>query len=155
MKFLVTKELQSNTPLKHLVGILLGVLILFLLTDILLHHYQIGLTLAQAESSILGNEEEFIEPMLFDMLLERIHIDVLTSLITLMLLALIYIRVSSQPKAWLLHTSFMGAILTQLALLSSFWWGKLFIALWIGLFILWHIIAIWLGVVSLWRLYGK
>ena len=155
MKFLTTKELHTNTPLKHLVGILLGVLILFLITDILLHKYQIGLTLSQVKNNILGNEEEFIEPMLFDMLLERIHIDLLTSLITLMLLALIYIRVSLKPKAWILHISFMGAILTQLALLGSFWWGETPIALWIGLFILWHILAIWLGAVSLWRLYEK
>ena len=155
MRFLVTKELQDNTPLKQLVGILVGVLILFLLLDVILHHYQIGFTLTQAKETILGNMEVFIEPMLFDMLLERIHIDTLTALITLMLLALIYIRVSSTPNRWLLHIGFTSAVVTQLTLLGSFWLGEMAIILWIVCFMLWHFIAILFAIVTLWRLYAK
>lgn len=155
MKFLVTKELKENTPLKQLVGILVVVLIFFLLLDVLLHHYQIGFTLSDATATILGDMEAFVEPVLFDMLLERVHIDTLTALISLMLLALIYIRVSSTPNRWLLHIGFTSAIATQLTLLGSFWLGEVAIVLWITSFMLWHFIALFFAVLTLWRLYAK
>ena len=41
----------------------------------LLHHYQIGLETSKAIETIMGNEEEFTDPILFDALLERVHID--------------------------------------------------------------------------------
>jgi hypothetical protein len=146
------KELINNPLLKQLMLFLVVVLMLFLLSDIALHHYQIGLTLNQTTETIMGNEENFTDPILFDSLLERLHIDILTSMLTLMLLAVILIRLTPKAKQYTIHIAFISAILTQFSLLLSFYF-KPFILIWIGLFILWHLVAFQMSIKSIWRLY--
>ena len=157
MKFLVTKELWHNQLLKWLVVFFVAILILFLLSDMLLHHYQIGLEFSRAIETIMGNEEEFTDPILFDALLERVHIDIFTSTITLMLLVLIYVRVVPQNKIKSLpiHLLFLTAILSHIALMGGFYAGEFFIYSWVVLFIIWHIIAIALSFYTIFRLVLK
>ena len=157
MKFLVTKELWHNQLLKWLVVFFVAILILFLLSDMLLHHYQIGLEFSRAIETIMGNEEEFTDPILFDALLERVHIDIFTSTITLMLLALIYVRVApkNKIKSLPIHLLFLTAILSHIALMGGFYAGEFFIYSWVVLFIIWHIIAIALSFYTLFRLVLK
>ena len=152
MKFLVKKELHSNPLLKLLIVFLVAVLSLFLLSDMLLHHYQIGLTPTLASETLLGNAEAFIEPLLFDVLLERVHIGIFTSMITLILLSIIYMRVQNIEKSKLIHIAFVSAILTPLGLILAYFYGPLFIMAWIGLFLLWHIVALTLAFSILWKL---
>ena len=157
MKFLVTKELWHNQLLKWLVVFFVAILILFLLSDMLLHHYQIGLEFSRAIETIMGNEEEFTDPILFDALLERVHIDIFTSTITLMLLALIYVRVApkNKIKSLPIHLLFLTAILSHIALMGGFYAGEFFIYSWVVLFIIWHIIAIALSFYTIFRLVLK
>lgn len=131
---------------------LVVVLMLFLLSDIALHHYQIGLTLSQATETIAGNEANFTDPILFDSLLERVHIDILTSMITLILLAVILIRLTPKETQYTIHLAFVSAILTQFSLLLSFYFEP-FILIWIGLFIVWHLVAFQMSIKTIWRLY--
>ena len=152
MKFLErNKEFDKNPLLKKLILFLICTLLLFLGLDVLLHHHQIGLTLATATDTILGNEEEFLDPILFDSLLERVHADILSAMIVLMLLATILIRLSSQSKQRLVHLSFLTAIFTQVALLVAHSLPQ-FIVLWITLFLLWHFIAFVMGLRIIWEL---
>lgn len=152
MKFLKkNKEFDKNPLLKKLILFLVFTLLLFLGLDVLLHHHQIGLTLETATDTILGNEEEFLDPILFDSLLERVHADILSAMIVLMLLATILIRLSSQSKQRLVHLSFLTAIFTQVALLLAPSL-PLFIVLWITLFLLWHFIAFVMGLRIIWEL---
>lgn len=148
MKFLVTKELSSNTLLRVQVLWLTAILALFLLADMIVHHYKIGLSPVLAYEHILGNEEAFVEPIIFSVLLENIHIDLFVSMITLMLLVVIFIRVTQVQKTKMIHLAFISAILAPLSLLlSTFFYGEVFIDLWIGLFILWHLSAFYFVVV--------
>ena len=154
MKFLVTKELWHNQLLKWLVVLLVVMLLLFLVSDVLLHHFQIGLEPSKAIETILGNEEEFTDPILFDALLERVHIDLFTSTITLMLLAVIYVRVTPQSslKSLPIHLSFLTAILSHITLIGGFYAGEVLIQLWVLLFVVWHILALLLSFYILFRL---
>ena len=152
MKFLVTKALHNNLLLKLLVLFFVAVLGLFLLFDILLHHYQIGLTPALASECLLGNEEAFVEPLLFDVLLERVHIGIFTSMVTLVLLSIIYMRVKNRQKSKLIHIAFISAILTPLSLILAYFYGSVFIMVWIGLFLLWHVVALVLSFSIFWKL---
>jgi hypothetical protein len=152
VKFLVTQELKHNPLLKLVVLFLLGILAIFLLTDLVLYHLQIGLTLEQASQTLLGNEEVFIEPLLFDVLLERLHIGIFTSMITLILLSIIYMRVQNTQKSSVIHLVFITAILAPLSLLLAYFYGTAFIVTWIGLFILWHLVALYLAFVTMWSL---
>jgi len=154
MQFLdKSKELSKNPLLQRLIIFLTLTLILYLGVDILLHHQQIGLTFQTARETILGNEEAFLDPILFDTLLERTHSNLLTSMITLMLLTSIYIRVSKyynkrQPAV---HLVFSTAILSHCALILSQTY-PIFIDFWIVLFLLWHLIAFYLSFMIIWKL---
>ena len=153
MKFLNrAKALEKNPLLRLLMLFLILTLLLFLLSDILLHNYQIGLSLTEATETIMGNEENFTEPMLFDTLLEHVHIDLFSSMISLMLLAVIWIRLHPLKKQYLIHLAFLSLIGTQTALLASFY-TAFSIPFWIGLFLLWHGVAFYMGITSMWRLY--
>jgi hypothetical protein len=153
MKFLNnSKELKNNPLLTLLMLFLVGTLMLFLISDLLLHHYQIGLILNQAQETIMGNEENFTEPMLFDTLLEHLHIDILTSMITLMLLAVILIRLEPKAKQYTIHLAFLSAIFSQIAFILSFYF-YVAIPFWIGFFLLWHFVAFYMAIKSIWRLY--
>ncbi len=157
MKFLVSKELRDNPLLKNLVLFISVILIGFLITDILLHHFQIGLWLDRASESILGNEEAFIDPMPFDTMLERVHVDILTSMLTLLIISSVCISVAKNNrfKGVLIHTAFISAILSHCAFLSSLYLGNFTILIWIVLFLLWHILAILMSISIIWRLFYK
>jgi hypothetical protein len=153
MKFLnKPKELESNPLLKLLMLFLVLTLMLFLLSDILLHHYQIGLNLPQATETLMGNEENFTDPILFDSLLERVHIDILTSMISIMLVSVILIRLNPKANEYSIHLAFTTAIFTQIALLLAFY-NAIFISIWITLFILWHLTLFYMSIITVWRLY--
>ncbi|CAA6800618.1 MAG: Unknown protein [uncultured Sulfurovum sp.] len=151
MQFLdKSRELHKNPLLKKLILFLVLTLLLYLGVDIFLHQHQIGLTLSTATNNILGNEEEFLDPILFDTLLERTHANILSSMITLMLLALILIRLNPKSTPYLIHFAFISSILSHVLLLLTS--NTLFIALWIGFFMLWHVFAFVMGLIIIWRL---
>lgn len=145
MKFLITKELKDNSLLRLLVTLLLSFFMLFLALDILIHHYQIGLNLDKAIETIIGDEDNFIEPILFDVLIERVHIDIFISMILLTLLVIIYIRVEQKPKNIFIHIVFLSNIFSSISFILAYFYGEIFIILWIGLFLLWHIIAFYIS----------
>ena len=152
MKFLVTNELRQNPLLKLLIGFFVGILILFAGLDLLLCHYQIGLTPDTARTTLLGEEEAFIEPLLFDVLLERIHISLFVSILMLVLLVIVFMRVSGNDSKKMIHTAFLSAILAPVSLLLGYFLGGLFIPLWIALFVLWHLSALYFAAAILRRL---
>ncbi|CAA6801984.1 MAG: Unknown protein [uncultured Sulfurovum sp.] len=152
MKFLVTKELAHNPLLKMLVLMFVAILVLFLFSNVVLHHYQIGLTFESASESILGNEEAFVERMLLDTLLEKIHIDLFTSMITLTLLVMIYIRIYEPQSNTMIHIGFIAAILSIVSLVLSYFLGELFVMFWIGFFLLWHAVALYFSLLIIMKL---
>ncbi|MEA1879475.1 MAG: hypothetical protein U9N11_02355 [Campylobacterota bacterium] len=152
MKFLVTNELSQNPLLKMLVLFFVTIMMLFLLSDIALHHYQIGLTLSIASEAILGNEEAFVEPMLFDVLLEKVHIDIFISMIALTLLVVIYIRVYKPKTNKMIHIGFISAILTVLALVLAYFYGEVFVVFWITFFLVWHFVALYFALLIMVKL---
>jgi len=152
VKFLVTTKLKQNPLLKFVVLFLVAILGIFLLTDLVLYHLQIGLTLERATETLLGHEEAFIEPIIFEVLLERIHIGIFTSMITLILLSIIYMRVLDTEKSKVIHLAFITAILSPIVLLLAYVYGTSFIVLWIALFILWHLGGVYLALRTVWSL---
>ncbi len=144
MKFLITKDLNSNPLLKLLIFFVSSILLFFLISDIVLHHYQIGLTVQKATETILGNEDAFVDPIFFDILLERVHIDILISLLTLLIISSVCISIAKKNrfKGILINFSFIFAILSHISLLFGFYYGEVFIISWIFLFTAWHIFAI-------------
>ena len=152
MKFLDKRdELQKNPLLVKLILFFTLSILLYLGADVLLHHHQIGLTLSTAKDCILGNEEEFLDPILFDSLLERTHFNILSSMMTLMTLTVILIRLEPKSKQILIHLTFLSAIFSHVVLLLTPT-SEFFIVIWIGLFIFWHVLALFMGLKIMWKL---
>ena len=145
MKFLVSKELKQNVLLRQVVLFLVVLFGFFLLTDLVLYHFQIGLNLEKATETLMGNEEAFIEPILFDVLLERVHIGIFTAMMTLVLLSIIYMRVHNIKKSNIIHLAFISAIFSSLTLLLAYVYGAVFIFLWITFFVIWHLCGLYLA----------
>ena len=152
MNFLKQKnELLRNQFLRGLILFLVVGIILFLVSDVVLHHYQMGLTLEKLNETLRGSEENFTDPILFDVLLEKVHLDTLSSLVILLLLSVILIRLEPNRRELLVHLVFITAIASLISLLLAFYF-PLFSIVWIVLFLFWHFLALFISFKIIWRI---
>ena len=156
MKFLVTKEWQRAPFLKMLMGGVAFFLLLFLATDVVLHHFQTGMSLSRTSEILFGNEAAFVDPVPLGTLLLWVHIDLFAGMLTVLILSAIAIRTSSsagKSTVWL-HLLSLPALLAPITLsvayLTSMQW---MVVLWLGCFMLWHIMGVALCVVILRRVW--
>jgi len=157
MKFLVTKDLQHSTLLGNL---MLGVnvaLFFYLGLDVVLHGYVLGTNITEISTTLYGNIEEFVEPILIDSLLLQVHIDLFMSLFAIMIIASIYIRLFSASKLTkkLVHALFILGLFTPITLLSAYFSSVTFVYSWIASFILWHILGMGMALAIIKKLLFK
>ena len=154
MKFLVTKDLSHSRLLAYLIGAVIFAIILYLVMDVVLHSYVIGLDLPTIHTTLAGNAETFEEPILIDSLLLQVHIDLFMTLFALLILSSVYIRLHEKTSAMkvLLHTLFLLGLFTPLFLLVAYLWSPLFSYVWLGAFIVWHVMAVLLALITFKRL---
>ena len=103
MKFLVSNDFKKTPLLRYLMLFVTIFIMLFLVSDIVLHHLQIGLNIEKLTSTIYGNEENFEEPILLGSLLLQVHIDLFFTMLILLTLLAIYIRLYEKvntTKLW-------------------------------------------------------
>lgn len=157
MKFLVTKDLAHSTLLGNLMLGVCVALFLYLGLDIVLHGYVMGTNITEIGTTLYGNTEEFIEPLLIDSLLLQVHIDLFMSLFSIMLIASIYIRLFSTKKSTkkLVHTLFILGLVAPIALLTAYFTSVGFVYGWIASFILWHILGMGMAVAIIKKLLFK
>ncbi|GIT98357.1 hypothetical protein [Sulfurovum sp. TSL1] len=157
MKFLVTKDLAHSTLLRYLMGSVVFVILLYLGFDILLHAYVIGSDMQSVTVTLLGDIENFVEPILIDSLLLQVHIDLFMTLFSLLILASIYIRLYSDKvmTKWVVHLLFIMGMLAPAALLLAYFVSPSFIAMWLISFILWHVLAFIVAIIILKKLLFK
>ncbi len=143
MKFLVTKDLDHSKFFAYLIGSVVCSISFYLLFDMFLHFYTIGLSIEEIKTTLFGNEEIFQEPILLDSLLLQIHIDFFMTLVSLLILSSILIRLyyaSSFIKV-MVHTLFLSGILAPVSLLLAYSWHEIFVYIWLISFLLWHTIG--------------
>jgi len=157
MKFLITKELTSNTLLGTLMSAVVIAIILYLALDVFLHAYVIGLEPSVLMTTLYGNAETFEEPLLFDSLLLQVHIDLFMTLFALLILTSIYIRLYEKKTATstLVHAVFILALGAPLFLIVAHFTSSFFAYLWLASFLLWHIFALFLSFKILKKLFFK
>ena len=143
MKFLVTKELAYSKLLAYLMGSVVIAILMYVVLDIVMHSYVIGLDSTSIKSTLLGNVETFEEPILIDSLLLQVHIDLFMTLFALLILSSIYIRLYSKTPfvKTIIHSLFLLGIFTPIFLLLAYFWFDIFVYLWLLSFLLWHIMA--------------
>ncbi|MCO4846263.1 MAG: hypothetical protein KC427_09620 [Sulfurovum sp.] len=157
MKFLVTKDLAHTTLLVNLMAGVVFSLFFYLALDIVLHAYVVGLDVTTLSTTLYGNTEEFIEPILIDTLLLQVHIDLFMSLFTIMIVASIYIRLHSTKvmTKWLVHILFILGLLSPILLLVAYFTSAGFVYVWLVSFILGHCLGMLMSLLILKRLLFK
>jgi len=154
MKFLVTKDLSHSRFLAYLIGAVMFAIILYLVMDVVLHAYVIGLDIPSIYTTLIGNTETFEEPILIDSLLLQVHIDLFMTLFALLILSSVYIRLHDKTALMkiVLHTLFLSGLITPLFLLLAYFWLDLFAYAWLSSFFIWHSLALVLALMTFKRL---
>jgi len=143
MKFLVTKDLKHSTLLGNLMLGVCVALFFYLGLDVVLHGYVLGTNITEVSTTLYGNVEEFVEPILIDSLLLQVHIDLFMSLFSIMIIASIYIRLFSAKKSTkkLVHALFILGLAAPITLLTAYFTSLGFVYSWMASFILWHLLG--------------
>ncbi len=157
MKFLVSKDAAPTPLLRQLMIAVTAALLLYLLLDVVLHGYLIGLSPQAAAQTLFGDEEAFVEPMLFESLLLQVHIDLFMALVSLLILVAIYLRMMQKEKVrtGVLHSLFLAALGAPLLLVVAYFGGSFWLYGWVGAFFIWHLLALFVGTVALKRLFAS
>ncbi len=99
MKFLISKKLSKKSPI---FAPLIGMLLLFFISiffNLAYINSKISLIPNEAVQNILGNEEAFIEPILFEELLAIAHTEFLYYMFFIVLLFFTYYRLSQNKRS--------------------------------------------------------
>jgi len=157
MKFLVSKDLEHSSLLANLMGGVIFTLFFYLLLDIVVHGYVVGLDAATVATTLYGNSEEFIEPILIDTLLLQVHIDLFMSLLTIMIVAAIYIRLynTSMTTRWLVHLLFILGLLSPILLMVAYFSTIGFVYVWLVSFVMGHFLGMMMSLLILKKLFLK
>ena len=157
MKFLVSKDLEHSSLLANLMGGVIFTLFFYLLLDIVVHAYVVGLDAATVATTLYGNSKEFIEPILIDTLLLQVHIDLFMSLLTIMIVAAIYIRLynTSMTTRWLVHLLFILGLLSPILLMVAYFSTIGFVYVWLVSFVMGHFLGMMMSLLILKKLFLK
>lgn len=144
MKFVISKDIEHSKLLNTLMIGVSAALFFYLVFDLILHGFIIGSDISTISTTLYGNAEEFIEPILLDALLLQVHIDLFISLFTLMILATIYIRLFSEEKMtkWFVHLLFIFGLLAPMMLFAAYMANIFFAYIWIFTLLFGHLLAI-------------
>jgi len=154
MRFIVTNELQKSIAIRWMIGGVIVLIVLFLTGHLLLEAIQIGWKPNDVLQTVAGNEEEFIDPLPFDEILLRAHINLFFAMIVLAITASAYVRIvpSSRRQALPIAVIFSTALLAQISLLLIPLLGMPAVWGWMATSLLWHTVGGWMAIKTLWYL---
>ncbi|MEA2110794.1 MAG: hypothetical protein U9P71_01970 [Campylobacterota bacterium] len=155
MKFTLVKDLAKDTLMRPLLTGVIFFLLLFLVSDLFQKESQIGLHVNSVNTTLYGNEEEFLDPISLEALLEIIHADIFFMMMTLLVLCAIYGRLASKSKKtyWIIHSVNISAFASVVLLLIAFKSSAIITPFWLLAVCFWHVLALMMSLESLYRLF--
>lgn len=156
MQFTIVKNLKKDTAMSNILKGLLISILLYLIADLLVKYFSIGLTIDALTISLFGSEEEFVEPMSQAIFLEFWHVEIFFIMMILLTLSAIYIRVVNHIKNYkiIFNIVMLSALLSLTALPITYYISSAFIYLYIFGYFIWHLGAIYMASKSIWELYA-
>ena len=156
MQFTIVKNLKKDTAMSNILKGLLVSISLYLIVDLFVKYFSIGLTIDALTISLFGSEEEFVEPMSQALFLEFWHVEIFFIMMILLTLSAIYIRVVNHVKNYkiILNIVMLSALLSLTALPITYYLSTSFIYLYIFGYFIWHLGAIYMASKSIWELYA-
>ncbi|MEA3370443.1 MAG: hypothetical protein U9Q40_03815 [Campylobacterota bacterium] len=155
MRFTLIKDLKEDSMMRPILSGLLIFILIYLLSDILVKHSSFGISLESVETTLFGNEDEFIDPISTASFLEFWHMEIFFIMMTLLTLSAVYLRLakSNRYKILTLNLVMISSLLALISLLLSFFISPAFIVVYIVSFYIWHIGAIYMTLYSILKLY--
>lgn len=157
MKFLTSKKLSDNAPLRLvMIWMLLGLLLASMM-NILQKTIDYGTTPEQWCAAILGDEEQFIDPLGFKEILLSLHTELFGLILLFILISSMAVRLnlSNKTKMVLLGTSVVSLFLYPALLLSTPLSAEAGVIAAAGSFALFHLVMIAMGLQTLIALIRK
>ena len=144
MKFIASKKLSNNATLRAVILWMLIAIILAMGLSLSAKSIDFGLTPDTWVTTVLGNESEFVDPLLFSDLLLKIHTDLFGLIITFILIASLYVRTSrtTRTKIILFALLLITLLSYPIGLLVSSVFGGISVIIALGSFILFHSVII-------------
>ena len=135
-------------------GFLLFIL-LYLISDILVMNSSFGVSIDSVYTTLFGNEDEFIDPIIEAVFLEFWHTQIFFIMMVLLTLNAIFIRVAKRSRTILTNLLMISAIVSLISLALAFYISEIFITPYVATFFIWHIVAIYMIFYSFWKLSAK
>lgn len=154
MKLLVSKKLNKDS---HIFPVVLGMLLFFigaLVLNTLFMHMKISLIPSQAAETIFGNEESFLEPILFEELAFIVHMEFFFFMIVTLLSFFVHYRLFKKRRST--KRLIMVTFLIQASLLSLLFapmGSRTLIYIFTGGFCLSEIFLLYIIAESIFRMY--
>lgn len=142
MKFIVSKKIIDNRPLYVSVLWMLVFLLVALGLSLAAKGIDFGMTPAMWANTVLGNESEFIEPLLVSDLLLSLHTDLFGLILIFIVISALMMR-TSRPKTvkiTLLLSGIGSLLFYAIGLIASLWIGSFSVMLSWGGFLLFHLL---------------
>ncbi|MCV6608062.1 MAG: hypothetical protein OIF32_07620 [Campylobacterales bacterium] len=112
MKFTVTKDLTSRGYLSNILILILISLGLFIVSYSYFQIHSVGFFPSEIKNNILGNEELFIEPKSFMLILEEIHMGIFGYIVTAVIVLMVFVQIKRLEKFFYsVSLTVMGLIL--------------------------------------------
>ncbi len=99
MKILVTKKLSRSHPLFGAILSLLLFLFLALISNTLYLHTKLSFVPSELMQKVFGDEESFVEPMLYEEILGYLHFEIFFFALLYLLVLFLYFRINPHIKA--------------------------------------------------------
>lgn len=152
MKFLVSKNIHSNSNFTLLLGFYSLMMFLYFIGDLFYLQYFFGSSTTGILSTLKGNPDEFIEPLGLLSLLEHIHISLFLSILALFTTMAIVLRIklTDVHKKGIILISMLSLLISFLSLLGIYFLYDSFVYGFMTATLLWHLTGLYaLGIILL------
>ena len=130
-------------------------ILLFLISDILVMQSSFGISLESINTSLFGNEDEYIDPMTKASFLEFWHTQIFLIMMILLTLNAIFIRLANKSRLIMTNLLMISAISSLISLPLAFYLSSFFVNIYLITYFIWHLLAIYMIFYSLWKLNAK
>lgn len=145
MKFLVSKDLHSNSNFTLLLGFYALMMLFYFVGDLFYIFNFFGFNINEVLSTLKGNPDEFIEPLSLLSLLEYFHISLFLAILALFtsMAIVLRIRLHFLHKKLIIIISMLSLLLSFVSLLATYFYIDALVYAFVGFSLLWHLSGIY------------
>ena len=155
MKFTIIKNLQKDSAMSLILKGFLVFILLYLAADILVMKSSFGISADVINTTLFGNEEEYIDPISEASFLEFWHTQIFFIMMVLLTLSAIFIRVAKRSRIILTNILMISAITSLITLPLAYYMSNFYVNVYVATYFIWHIMAIYMIFYSFWKLNAK